>query len=583
MAKETIVVVDDEAPARTAVARILMASGYDVHALPGGQEAIDFAMSKPFDVLLTDFRMPGGLDGLTTVRAVRRINPQVVAIIMTGNNSIDLAIQSLNLGVHGFVVKPFTSYELLTTIERTIERQQLISENIKMKALVDVFETTKKLITADNDPAHLPHLASELALLQTDSHEALVLLNETNISTGLIHLEVAAGVTRDSNGGEVLMVAPEHYDGTIKMDKARLLSLATRALDESLSLLLIDDDEIALDSSRMVPNQQRSCMVLVPMLAQGRKVGVLCIARYDTEQTFSEVDLRTVAILGGQAAVAIDNSRLYSRVARIEALREADRLRSEFVSTVSHELRTPLTSIKGYATTLLRFDVHWNEQVGRDYLSIISEECDKLMQLIDNILEVSKIEAGALRIFPEPVQINEVAMRSVTEARRRNPDAQISLVCPPPETLPFVRADPQRIIQVLRNLLDNAMKYSPEAPRIEVQVSEPYMEEPSDNPENKGAGDESAVAPRQVVKLSVKDHGIGLKPDDQGRIFERFFRVDTGSARRSEGTGLGLAICNGIIEAHKGQIWAESPGLGKGTTFYFTLPVAEGSSGIDLD
>ena len=102
MAKETILVVDDEMAARSAVARLLQERGYTVHALGSGQEAINFANHTPFDVLLTDFRMPGGLDGLTTVRAVRHINPQVVAIIMTGHSSIDLAIQSLNLGVHGF-------------------------------------------------------------------------------------------------------------------------------------------------------------------------------------------------------------------------------------------------------------------------------------------------------------------------------------------------------------------------------------------------------------------------------------------------------------------------------------------------
>ncbi len=575
MAKETIVVVDDEAPARTAVARILKASGYVVHALPGGQEAIDFASTQPFDVLLTDFRMPGGLDGLTTVRAVRRINPQIVAIIMTGNNSIDLAIQSLNLGVHGFVVKPFTSYELLTTIERTIERQQLIRENIKMKALVDVFETTKMLVTAENDPAHLPHLAAEQALSQTNSTEALVFL--VGESSGKApHLETAAIYTRNSEDNSPLLTETEHYEQNSSWGLNRLQQVALQAIEQDKALFYIDNEEIDLENTRMVPNQRQSCLMVVPMLAQGRKVGVLCITRQNTEHTFSEVDLRTVAILAGQAAVAIDNTRLYRRLAKVEALREADRLRSEFVSTVSHELRTPLTSIKGYATTLLRADVQWNERVGRDYLSIISEECDKLMQLIDNILEVSKIEAGALRIFPEPVQIGEIVARAVGEARRRRPDAAIELNCPPAEEMPFAMADAQRIIQVLRNLLDNALKYSPENPQVTVTVSLPYDEEIAAQPETEQTS-------RRMLELTVSDNGVGLKADDQGRIFERFFRVDTGAARRSEGTGLGLAICYGIIEAHHGRIWVESAGLGKGSTFHFTLPLAEGLAEVELD
>ncbi len=578
MAKATIVVVDDEAPARTAVTRILKASGYIVHPLAGGQEAIDFALSNPFDVLLTDFRMPGGLDGLTTVRAIRRINPQVVAIIMTGNNSVDLAIQSLNLGVHGFVVKPFTAYDLVRTIDQTIERQQLIRENIKMKALVDVFETTKVLITAENNPANIPHRVAELAINQSKSSEVLVLLNEENGAK--TRLELAAVIARHNEEQVVYPIAPVEYERANPAAMEILRQTATRSLEEGASIFLIDDKEIALDNNLLMPAQQQNCSVFVPMLAQGRKVGAIYISRKESENTFTEVDLRTVVILAGQAGVAMDNTRLYRRLARVEALREADRLRREFVSTVSHELRTPLTSIKGYATTLLRQDVQWNDRVGRDYLSIISEECDKLMQLIDNILEVSKIEAGALRIFPEPVQIKEVADRAVYEARRRYPDFTINLNCPPSENLPFVMADPQRIIQVLRNLLDNAVKYSGSSTEIEVRVAPPHPEglEGSD-----GVVNRSLPPPRRLIELAVQDFGLGIKTEVQEKIFQRFYRVDTGPARRTEGTGLGLAICHGIVEAHQGKIWADSPGPGHGGTFHFTLPVLEDSQQVNLD
>lgn len=576
MAKETIVVVDDEAPARSAVARLLQERGYIVHALPGGQEAIDFANQQHFDVLLTDFRMPSGLDGLTTVRAVRRINPQVVAIIMTGHSSIDLAIQSLNLGVHGFVVKPFTAFELTRTIEQTIAQQNLIRENIKMKALVEVFATTQALVTAEVEPSQLPRLTLELAMREIQSDETCLLLYSETPGIDGHELELAVLAQREDEdaslpeGIQLPLYFPdlEHYARSNPEYLAKLKAWGRQSIEVNTTLMLIDGQPVQLGSQQMLPPMLKECQIAVPLLAQGRKVGVLIMKRDGEDRTFSEVDLQTAVILASQAAIAIDNTRLFRRLARVEALHEADRLRAEFVATVSHELRTPLTSIKGYATTLLRPDVNWNNQTGIEYLSIISEECDKLMQLIDNILEVSRIEAGALRIFAEPIQINEVLERAVTEARRRSPEAIIDMTYPAVEGMPFVLADPQRIIQVLRNLIQNGIKYSPINPHIAVEVNSP-----APDPETG----------QEMVLVSVQDNGIGLAPDDQSRIFERFFRVDNGAARRTEGTGLGLAICRGIVEAHGGRIWVQSQGLGMGSTFYFTLPVSDMSKELDLD
>ncbi|HEX2914491.1 MAG TPA: ATP-binding protein [Chloroflexia bacterium] len=577
MSKETIVVVDDEAPARSAVARLLTERGYTVHALASGQEAIDFANTTPFDVLLTDFRMPGGLDGLTTVRAVRRINPQVVAIIMTGHSSIDLAIQSLNLGVHGFVVKPFTAFELTRTIEQTIAQQTLTRENIKMRALVEIFNTTQALISANVDSARLPRLALELAMSKITADQATLFLFDEN-RTENANLDVSAialheeGIRSDEHPGDpqhdLFFPDLESFNHTNHGQVAYYRQLAQQANDSHMTVIYIDNQDVKFGQGQMLPPQHENCIMAVPLTAQGRNVGALIMERRGEDQSFSELDLQTAAILASQAAIAIDNTRLYRRLARVEALHEADKLRSEFVATVSHELRTPLTSIKGYATTLLRPDVQWNNKTGTEYLSIISEECDKLMQLIDNILEVSRIEAGALRIFAEPIQLYEVLERAVTEARRRSPEVVIDLKTPPLAEIPFVLADPQRIIQVLRNLIQNGIKYSPMDPHITVLVRPP---EPT-GPEG-----------REMVEISVTDNGVGISPEDKPKIFERFYRVDTGPARRTEGTGLGLAICRGIVEAHGGSIWVESEGLGKGSTFYFTLPVSDISRELELD
>lgn len=574
MPKETIVVVDDEPAARTAVARLLQERGYTVHALTGGQEAIDFASTNSFDVLLTDFRMPGGLDGLTTVRAVRRINPQVVAIIMTGHSSVDLAIESLKLGVHGFVVKPFTAFELIRNIEQTIAQQTLSRENIRMKALVDVFSTTQALLSANTEATQLPRLTLELAMTRVSALQAALLLLSPERDNAL-ELEVVAerAVPEDDGGSDTSLPVFFPVDSYSNQHPAlveQMRLLGQRALDTNTTLLMIDNEEVAPGSARMLASTNKVSQAIVPLMAQGRQVGALVIEKSGADPNFTEADLQIAAILASQGAIAIDNSSLVHRLAKVEALHQADRLRSEFVAMVSHELRTPLTSIKGYATTLLRPDVQWNNQTGTEYLSIISEECDKLMQLTDNILEVSRIAAGALRIYPEPIQIYEVLDRAAMETRRRSPEVNLDVTYPPVNEIPYVMADSQRIIQVLRNLIQNAIKYTPSDPHISIDLKVL-------------SGDEDADHPNGMVQISVQDNGIGLTQENRDLIFERFYRVDTGSTRRTEGTGLGLAICRGIVEAHGGQIWVESEGRNKGSTFYFTLPVADIANQLDLD
>ncbi len=232
--------------------------------------------------------------------------------------------------------------------------------------------------------------------------------------------------------------------------------------------------------------------------------------------------------------------------------RETDAMKSQLLSTVSHELRTPLSSIKGFATTLLRQDVRWDEAAQRDFLRIIEEETDRLTEIIDHLLDMSQIEAGALRIDKAPTQLRTLIREVVDEMRMRT-EAHWFVVDLPAE-LPRVLADPRRIRQVLHNLLDNAIKYS-KGGQITIAC------------EMEG----------ENVITSVSDQGEGIPPQFLSKIFDRFFQIDGASTRRVGGTGLGLSISRGIIEAHGGKIWVESV-VGQGSTFRFTLPLAESES-----
>jgi signal transduction histidine kinase/putative methionine-R-sulfoxide reductase with GAF domain len=241
--------------------------------------------------------------------------------------------------------------------------------------------------------------------------------------------------------------------------------------------------------------------------------------------------------------------------------RELDEMKSQLLSTVSHELRTPLASIKGFATTLLRQDVEWDEATRREFLAIIDEESDRLSELISNLLDMSRIEAGTLRVEAEPTDLLPIVQETVAEFRLITHDHRFEAHLPP--SLPLVPADPRRIRQVLRNLMENAVKYSPGGGPVTVSCS------------REASGEQT---PDDSIQVSVADQGLGIEPEHLGRIFDRFYQVDSASTREVRGAGLGLSICKAIVEAHHGRIWAESQ-AGVGSTFCFTLPLKEGDHG----
>lgn len=228
--------------------------------------------------------------------------------------------------------------------------------------------------------------------------------------------------------------------------------------------------------------------------------------------------------------------------------KELDEMKSQLLATVSHELRTPLASIKGFATTLLRQDVEWDETTRREFLAIIDEESDRLSELIGNLLDMSRIEAGTLRMEPEATDLGCIIQEMVAKFQVMSQRHQLRVSLP--ASLPPVWADPRRVRQVLHNLVENAIKYSPQGGAITLGAQ---------------IGNDS-------VQVSVADQGIGLDPQQLERVFDRFYQVDSASTRKVGGSGLGLSICKAIVEAHGGKIWAESQ-PGRGSTFYFTLPL----------
>jgi signal transduction histidine kinase/GAF domain-containing protein len=234
--------------------------------------------------------------------------------------------------------------------------------------------------------------------------------------------------------------------------------------------------------------------------------------------------------------------------AKMGALRHSEQLKTELLSMVSHELRTPLTSIKGFATTLLRPRVKWSEEKRIDFLQNINQETDKLAHLVNNLLEMSRLETGPLRLDKGTYQIPEIlesvkgTMSTITEHHK----LQMAI----PTGLPSCCVDKIRIGQVLTNLVENAAKFSEKGSQIKI----------------------SAECSGKLVVISVADEGEGIHSELLGRVFDRFYQVERVVPGRRNGMGLGLSICRAIVEAHGGDIWVESE-PGKGSKFSFSLPV----------
>lgn len=288
--------------------------------------------------------------------------------------------------------------------------------------------------------------------------------------------------------------------------------------------------------------------VCVPLISGETNMGVLMLENLHEVNAFALLDLPFLQTVADLIALSIEGARLREDFQSAQALSEANRLKAELISTLAHEMRTPLTSIKGYSTALLMEEVTFKPETQREFLQFIDEECDVLQTLIHDLLESSIIDAGLLRLEPQPVKLPPL-VKNVTDDLARHTQIHRFLV-DFPEHFPILEADPDRIVQVLRNLLDNAVKYSPEGGLIVVR---------------------GEVRKNEVV-VSVADQGVGLTSEHLNRLFEKFFRAKSSLGRHVVGSGLGLPISRTIVESHGGRIWAESQ-IGEGTTLYFTLPL----------
>ncbi len=301
--------------------------------------------------------------------------------------------------------------------------------------------------------------------------------------------------------------------------------------------------------------------LVYPVSAKGKRIGIMIISFAKEEKQLSDYQLEMIDKLVDAMGIALDNARVYQKLRDTtqqlaqanQKLRELDQLKDDFVSVASHELRTPMTAIRSYVWMALhRSDIPLSQKLERYlYRTLVSTE--RLINLVNDMLNVSRIEAGSIEINPKPFNILELVGEVIEEVQIKADEKQLhlSLLQHP---VPLVFGDPDKIHEVLLNLIGNALKFTFPGGSITVDF----------------------FTDGKVVEIAVKDNGAGMVKEDLSRLFKKFGRLDNSyvATATSGGTGLGLYISKNLVELMRGKIWARSEGLNKGSTFIFSLPVA---------
>jgi signal transduction histidine kinase len=400
-------------------------------------------------------------------------------------------------------------------------------------------------------------LADVLHLIQREfgfEHLAVRLLD----SGGDLRIRSRVGLTAEYVALSVAPPARDTYFGTCFLDAKPVVLGDARDIPETRFLRLL---------AEKVPV---TAFIHVPMIHEGRPIGVLTAYATRGPMHFTEEFVDLFGVLANQLALAVVNAQLYAEVQAYshameekvkrrtaeleqanERLRELDRLKTEFLSTVSHELRTPLTSIRSFSEILLRYDVADLEK-RRKFVLIIHDEAERLTRMINQLLDLSKIEAGRMEFQIEPVDLGQAFAQALDVARPLFAEKRVAVDGGVEPGLPPGLADRDRLQQVLANLLSNAAKFSPQGAEVILRAR------------RRGA----------FALVTVADQGPGIPRERLHEVFGRYIQIRDPGKDHPLGTGLGLTISREIVERLGGQIWVEGE-PGRGTTFCFTLPLSD--------
>ena len=484
-----ILIIDDEQIMRDGCSRILSKNGWTVITCEDGEQGLKEIQGRPeeIDAILLDLMMPG-MNGMDVLDQVRAIDPNLLVIVITGYATVESAVEAMKKGAYDFIPKPFTPDQLRIVVKRALERTALQKEAEFLRR-----EREKSLRDIATEKSKVKTIINCMGdgVLVCDRERCVVLSNPAASRM----LKIPEG----SLPGNFLLQSGLHPD-------------LSRTIDESLQ---------AKEAGYTSVSQELS-------------IGEEIYLRAHTAPVRNDL-----GEIMGSVTVLQD----------ISHLKELDKMKSEFIAMVAHELRTPIATVEQQLSVILsRFA---GELTGKqeELLARAKERTKGVLTLIKDLLDLSKIEAGKMVQYKEPLTLQEVIQRVLDGMKEDAVRKNIVLEFHPPDQASLIHADRSSIEEIFTNLISNAIKYTPEQGEVRINLSEEG----------------------RFVKAAVSDTGIGIKKEDLPRIFDRFYRVKSAETRQIIGTGLGLSIVKSIVDAHLGSISVESE-VGKGTTFTLLFP-----------
>jgi signal transduction histidine kinase/DNA-binding response OmpR family regulator len=516
----SVLVVDDEVGVTSLCARVLERAGYQAQTVNQPHQAIEILQSEKVDLLLADIRMPE-MDGFDLMTYARKHQPDLAVVIMTGYGTVETAVESLRQGADGMVLKPFSGAELVQSVQRAFRDRQRERDMLRLQALQPLFTITESLFS-EKDPLVLHELLVEF----TRQHLACEHVALYQRQGEGVFLEKVAGCGMELPGDDILI---SKVDTT---DKAILIQ-GEGPGDPDLQRILIE--------------KGFASVMCVPTF-RGDRRSVFFVARTAGESPFGNADLEMLGILANQAAVALENARLYEElrqhIQQVEqsqhALLQAEKMAAvgRLTASIAHEINNPLQSMQNCLHLAGHHDLSPDQR--QNYLDLAVEQLERLMLSVRRMLDFYRPSAVARKL----TDLNQVTERVLTLLAAQLKSQNIKVNTRFARKLPLVRAVANQIEQVLFNLILNAMEAMPDGGEL-------FLESQAKDGE---------------VRIFIEDTGPGIPKAEAEQIFEPF--VST----KEKGLGLGLTVSYGIVTAHGGHLDLLPPEK-RGARFCLSLPL----------
>lgn len=530
----TILVCDDNEEIVALLTSVLQLEGLRAIAAYNGSQALQAVQAQPIDLVLLDKAMPD-IDGFEVCRRIKELFPLhfLPVILVTAKAHKHDKLAGLSLGADDYITKPFDIEELLAKVRVML----------RIKRVEDQLYQRNMELASFNAVAGV---VGESLILEEMLHNSLAeILRLMDLPAGWVFLWDA-----DSAEGQLAVYLGPHDEDALCRTSYDLSAIYPAG---SPGITTYGFNWLAEAFRR---RHNLNACVSIPLKSKGRVLGFMNLASHNVGAfQAGSSDLQVLESLGFELGVAVEHALIYQDARRmVERLQELDRIKSQFISTASHELRTPLSIIKGFANLLKRKDEFgFDADTEKQYLALIDDQINVLAQLVEDMLDASRIESGHVEVRAQPIDIDLAVQRVVTPVGLQSREREIAITYDGARDL-TVLADPGHLEQILANLVSNAIKYSDNQTTVTVR-----------------ARHEDGMA-----RIDVCDQGVGIGAEQLPHLFQRFTRLDNRRSVEAGGSGLGLYIAKNWVEANGGKIWAESePGVG--STFSFTLPLAPSS------